>query len=354
LDENLGGRDAAWRVSLDSRVERPDESRLRAPDYRATPATPRLSARLRGSQEIAVMMLSIAFLFFGPGAWGQTAVPVSYYDAAFGKTGTVLKAALHSIIRGHTVLPYSAASTDTSDALKTLDEDPANSARVLLVYSGLTDLKSNQVIGSTGTWNREHLWPQSFGLVALNSEGRARSDLFNLRPVDENVNSSRGNKVYDRSAAPISIHPEAPGSSYDVDSWEPRDFDKGAIARAMFYMAVRYEGTDSDAPNLELSDSPSPATYQFGKLSTLLAWNRQFPPTSAERERNDRIYGEFQHNRNPFVDRPEYAEMVFNAVAPMEAWRRLRFTEAELTNAAVSGDLADPDQDGRGTSWNTH
>jgi hypothetical protein len=59
---------------------------------------------------------------------------------------------------------------------------------------------------------------------------------------------------------------------------------KGPIARALFYMAVRYDGTDPDVPDLELSDTPNAAAYVFGKLSTLLAWNRAFPVTEAEHD----------------------------------------------------------------------
>ena len=59
----------------------------------------------------------------------QTAPSLQYYDSAIGATGAALKAALHDIIDGHTVLPYTAVATDTWDALKVLDEDPANPAK---------------------------------------------------------------------------------------------------------------------------------------------------------------------------------------------------------------------------------
>ena len=138
----------------------------------------------------------------------------------------------------------------------------------------------------------------------------------------------------------------APGSSYDSDSWEPREDDKGVVARAAFYMATRYDGADADVPDLELSDTPDPATYRFGKLSTLLAWNRQHPPTGTERLRNQRIYDNLQHNRNPFIDEPDYADMVFNGASPAQAWKNLWFTSQELLTPAISGDAADADGDG--------
>jgi hypothetical protein len=93
----------------------------------------------------------------------------------------------------------------------------------------------------------------------------------------------------------------------------PRNEEKGMLARAMLYMAVRYEGDDT-TPDLKLSDTPNSATYTFGKLSDLLAWHRQYPVTEAERLRNHTIYSSYQKNRNPFVDDPDYAEMIFRGV----------------------------------------
>ncbi len=276
----------------------------------------------------------------------QTAPPLGYYDAAIGKTGTELKSALHNIIKNHTVLPYTSTTTDIWDALKVLDEDPLNPANVTLIYSGLSALKSDQSTGTSGTWNREHLWPQSFGLIALDANSRAKTDVFSLRAVNSSVNSSRGNKFYDFSVAPITPSAGAPGSTYDIDSWEPRDADKGQIARSLFYMAVRYDGTDPDVPDLELSDTPDPATYHFGKLSTILNWARNSPVANSERVRNQRIYADFQHNRNPFIDHPEFADLTFAGATQFAAWKSVHFTPAELSNPAVSGDMASGSGDG--------
>ena len=209
-------------------------------------------------------------------AFAQSAPPVRYYDTGIGKTGGTLKGALHEIIKGHTVLPYTSTSTDTWDAVMMLDEDPLDSASVVLIYSGLTNLKTNNYTGGVGVgkWDREHLFPQSFGLVALSASSRAKTDVFNLRPIEYTVNSTRNNLFYDTTTTPFHTMAGAPGSSYDSDSWEPREEDKGIVARAAFYMATRYDGTDADVPDLELSDTPDAATYHFGKLSTLRPGSR--------------------------------------------------------------------------------
>jgi endonuclease I len=91
------------------------------------------------------------------------------------------------------------------------------------------------------------------------------------------------------------------------------------MARAMFYMAIRYEGIaaedahDGDIPDLELTDNRnlititgnSAAKAYMGLLSTLLDWSAQDPPDAEEVARNDVIQS-FQGNRNPFVDHPEW------------------------------------------------
>jgi len=88
----------------------------------------------------------------------SAAPPPGYYAPAQGQTGAVLRVALHDIIKGHTVIPYSSStSTDTLDALNFLDADTANTNNVILIYSRRSDPKTN--FNVSGGWNREHLWP---------------------------------------------------------------------------------------------------------------------------------------------------------------------------------------------------
>jgi endonuclease I len=46
--------------------------------------------------------------------------------------------------------------------------------------------------GDTKGWNREHLWPKSYG---VGYTGPDFSDLHHLRPADWGVNAARGNKL---------------------------------------------------------------------------------------------------------------------------------------------------------------
>ncbi|MDY7089135.1 MAG: endonuclease [Actinomycetota bacterium] len=236
------------------------------------------------------------------GSATTTPTPDSYYAAAAGKTGGSLKTALHGIISsGVTRLSYDGVW----NALKVTDQDPANSANVKLFYSGLSRSKSLNG-GGSGDWNREHVWAQSHG--DFGTSAGPGTDLHHLRPEDVGVNSARGNKDFDNGGTAVS---GAPGNYSDSNSWEPRAAVKGDVARMIFYMAVRYEGGDS-YPDLEVDDATSSGTApRMGRVSALLAWHAADPPDAAERARNQTIYATYQHNRNPFIDHPEWAASIF-------------------------------------------
>jgi len=83
-------------------------------------------------------------------------------------------------------------------------------------------------------------------------------------------------------------------------------------------MATRYTGDRAGEPALTLTDQTaliSTGTNYMGRLSTLLAWHRSDPPDAAERARNDQIHALYQHNRNPFVDHPEWVDLTFAPAA---------------------------------------
>jgi len=231
--------------------------------------------------------------------------PAGYYDAAAGLTGDALRQALHQIIRGHTIHTYDEAR----EFVQMLDEDPADSDNVRLLYSLVSVAKS-----TWGDYNREHVWPQSLGA----SRRPARSDMHHIFAADMNVNSSRGNKYFDNTDPDdVRTHAEAPDASYDGDSWEPPDAVKGDVARALFYMDVRYGGGD-DEPDLVLRDSDFTTGCDcMGKLSTLLVWNELDPVDDRERTRNDRIFDDIQGNRNPFVDHPEWVQAIWGAATEL-------------------------------------
>jgi endonuclease I len=225
-----------------------------------------------------------------------------YYRAASGKTGAALKSALHQIISNNSKLTYD----QVWDALKVTDQDPNNAGNVILLYSGRSQSKSANG-GNPDDWNREHVWAKSHG--DFGTATGPGTDIHHLRPEDVSVNADRGNKDFDMGGSAVS---EAPGSYTDADSFEPRNAVKGDVARMIFYMAVRYDGGDGFA-DLEMNNSVSNGTKpNIGRQSVLLQWNAQDPPDAFEKRRNQVIYDSYQHNRNPFIDHPEWAASIWN------------------------------------------
>ena len=229
-----------------------------------------------------------------------------YYLPAYGKEGAELRQALHDVVDDHLAFSYDTIWT----LLQQTDECPTNANQVQLIYMQIGRDKSNHG-GNAGQWNREHLWPQSHGFPdALSTAVPPSVDAHNLRPSDVAVNSLRGEKDFDAGGAAVA---GAPATCLTTsDTFEPPDAAKGDVARAMFYMDVRYAGDQDGEPDLQLVDEVNTSGTQLGKLSTLIRWHFQDPPDDFERQRNNLIYTNWQGNRNPFVDHPEWVLKVWS------------------------------------------
>ena len=230
-------------------------------------------------------------------------VPNGYYNSAENTIGTDLKNKLHNIIDDHTTKSYDAAY----DILEESDVDPNNSNNVILIYSGESVNGPNQYNGGSG-WNREHVWAKSrgdFGNTA--PEG---TDIHNLRACNINLNSTRNNYSFDNCDTNCN---QSFGNYYSGSArvFEPRDQDKGDVARIIFYMEVRYEG-DNGEEDLEMTNDIlfSNNEPRHGVRSTLLEWHQLDPVDDFERNRNDVIYS-YQGNRNPFIDHPELVDYIW-------------------------------------------
>ena len=60
------------------------------------------------------------------------------------------------------------------------------------------------------------------------------------------------------------------------------------------------------------SDMTNKSEIKSWAISMLLRWNELDPVSQKEINRNNAIYNDYQHNRNPFVDHPEYARMIWD------------------------------------------
>ena len=268
----------------------------------------------------------------------------NYYSGVYGLSGSELKQTINNIIDNHTSISYEAVW----NAHKDLYRDPNNSDNIILFYSQASISNEDQDAGGDpGTYfNREHLWPRSYG---VGTSGDDNSDLHSLVPAYKSVNSTRGNKYFDNSDPNESQYSNpanvlAPNCTSNSDTFEPGDAQKGRVARAILYMDTRYD-------DLELVDTPpSPApnsdSNRMAQLSTLLNWNRRFPPTDNEITNNQKIYESYQNNRNPYIDHPEFADKIWIEGPSWGKWRLDNFSLSELNDSSISGDSADPDEDG--------
>jgi endonuclease I len=238
--------------------------------------------------------------------------PANYYNTATG-TGTTLKQQLNDIIDNHTVLSYDSARSN----LQVTDADPAQPGHIITVYDrtslNVTGLNASGIPGwDPNVWNREHTWPRSRG---VGSSGPDDSDMFELRPAITANNGDRGDLNFGGAfgAQPYGTVTDG-GQTY----WYPGNADAGMIARQEFYMAVRYDGADANTQDLEIGTGnvanptgSEDAPPQLGNLTRMLEWHYAAVPDAFERRRNQIIYDQFQHNRDPFTDHPEYVWSVF-------------------------------------------
>ncbi|MFA5007130.1 MAG: endonuclease [Candidatus Izemoplasmatales bacterium] len=268
-----------------------------------------------GTHDVAVTALGLtAWFSITVNSTSSVLDLMPYYDAAEGLTGTQLANALRTIITtGYVGYNYSGTTgTTTQVIIAVSDKDPGRTGNYLIdIYTGKS---LSSVWDSGATWNKEHVWPQS--LLGCTASGiNTCSDVHNLKPSSPSINSQRSNDWFASviphdSSTLVDDDSYASGSTFNYenetyDYFEPRNEVKGDIARILFYMAIRYQMT-----LVELNPGQTPAIYQMGDLSTLLAWNLADPVDDFERNRNEVIYS-YQHNRNPFIDYPELADLIW-------------------------------------------
>ena len=237
-------------------------------------------------------------------------IPAGYYDSLEGLSGNALKQAVQDIIANPAVVRAHNYG-DIEFILKEADKNPLNSNQVWQMYVESPKPILDYQTGSSniGVWNREHIFPQSRGGFSGGTSSTAdgigvwlptnaddilsgHADAHHLRAEDGAENSTRSNRDY--------------GSDYNGPIGSQGSWN-GDVSRALFYMAVRYNGL-----NL-VNGNPSDAIVgQMGDLATLLTWNTTDPRDDFEMNRNNYIYT-WQMNRNPFIDYPNLADYIFGA-----------------------------------------
>lgn len=242
--------------------------------------------------------------------------PSSYYNSANGLTGNQLKTALHNIIKGHTSISYSQTmnafwSTDNkgNGVVWDMYSDRPGGTPPYIYYLGQDNCGNYQQEGDC--YNREHSWPQSW----FHEQSTPRTDMHHIFPTDGYVNGRRSDYPFGevRSASWTSQNGSKLGTcktpGYSGTVFEPIDEYKGDFARAIMYMSVRYYTEDNA---WKTTDMTIKSEIKPWAIEMLMRWNEQDPVSPKEINRNNVIFTDYQHNRNPFVDHPEYARMIWD------------------------------------------
>lgn len=276
--------------------------------------------------------LIIALLTF---SIGFSQIPANYYDSADGLTGYTLKTQLKVIItNGHNDQGYgnlyNGYVTTHSDNMA--ESGYENDNTVLLFYTenpnGTDPYTFNHGSNQCGNYNgegichnREHIIPQS----SFNSASPMQNDIHHVIPSDGFVNGQRGSLPFGTvgSANWTSQNGSKRGSSnvsgYSGTVFEPIDEFKGDIARAILYFATRYEDTVDGYTGFEMFNGTENQALEDWAIDMLLDWHYNVDPVDQrEIDRNDAAYN-YQGNGNPFVDHPEYANLIWNPTPDTEA-----------------------------------
>lgn len=279
----------------------------------------------------------------------QAGAPAAPYYNGFNwtLTGTALRDALSTkVISTHTTfLSYTPGVWEASK-ITDLDPNDATNSTVLLVYgydntnicpTSTSDVhrrrsKDSQGGGNSCQWNREHVYAKSLGTPPLQDGGSgatsdAGEDAHHIRPADVDWNGNRADEKF----------VDATGNSRDITSttWYPGDEWKGDVARMMMYMYLRYP-TQCLPINV---GNGTPVATDTNMIDLFLKWNAEDPVTALEDRRNtyhDSNGTYAQGNRNPFIDNPYLATVIWGGPAAENRWPTVFLSTNDFTETSFS------------------
>jgi endonuclease I len=265
-------------------------------------------------------------------SYGQ--IPSGYYNAAVGLSGNNLRTALRNITtNGHVKLVYTPgvwnayAYTDVRPAplnTKIWDMYSDIPGGTPLYYYTLYTNQCGTASNEGDCYSREHCVPNSWWGGLDDAAHPQYSDLHHLFPADQYVNLYKSNNPIGQvgSYTYISSNGSKVGPcsfpGYTGVVFEPINEYKGDFARAYFYIATRY--MDSIGawvkihPTYDSRYIIDTTTNNFKQwfIDMLIAWHNADTVSTKEINRNNAIYyNTGQHNRNPFVDHPEYVQAIW-------------------------------------------
>lgn len=261
--------------------------------------------------------LYILFISLSVFALSQTA-PIYYQNTDLTLEGNDLKLELTELISD--THNYTVSYNELWSILQQTDLDPNNSNNVLLIY-GWDDNNADHVddysrnkFATCGngnpctdmTWNREHVYPRSLDGSNSNNSGPT-ADPHMLRASDVTMNGRRDSREF-AAGSGIASYITSSGDFFPGDNW------KGDVARIIMYMYVRY-GNQWHPNNVGVGAN----SYHQDMPDIFLQWNAEDPVSEYEMNRNN-IVENIQGNRNPFIDNPFLATIIWGGPEAENTW----------------------------------
>ncbi|HPF11311.1 MAG TPA: endonuclease [Flavobacteriaceae bacterium] len=269
-------------------------------------------------KKYTILLISIGFF-----VQGLKAQEPYYNDVNLSLTGQDLYFELQNkISQASSTFTYG----DAKNAAFITDEDPENTNNVLLVF-GYNDQDGNCTTdrsrdkdlfgGNSCEWNREHVFARSNANPPMgnvdNSTTGIGADPHNIRPSDSQMNNNKGNRIFTDGSGNAGV---VGGNWYPGDEW------KGDVARMMMYLYTRYG--NQCLPSLM---GTGPLQGSTDMLQLYLEWNVEDPVSEFEDQRNphlENVYG----NRNPFIDNPYLATIIWGGPIAEDRWHLFSVSEA--------------------------
>lgn len=226
----------------------------------------------------------------------------NYYNGISSLSPTLIDD-LTTLINPHNFSSYFLYKTIMMDQFEVRDTTNGESF-VECAYSGERKVFSGPFDWTATGYSREHTYAHSWmpTFPADNPEEAEYVDYHNLYPTNlAQANSPRSNLPFGIITGPV-VFNYLEGSVGEIADgsyvYEPRDDQKGNLARAIFYMATCYNG-----PNGTGDDWSIPANQDQDVLKN---WHFGDLPDNYEIARHELIY-ETQNNRNPYIDSVDFA-----------------------------------------------
>ena len=261
--------------------------------------------------------LRLFIIFFSLQLAAQTA-PSYYNPIDFSLEGEALKNDLSDLLNA--THNYEVDYNELWEILQQTDLVPDNQNNVYLIYGWDNanaedddDFWRNKLwtCGNGNsctdeTWNREHVYPKALDESTSDDSGPT-ADPHMLRASDVEMNGMRANRLFAQGNGTASYITNN-GDFYPGDNW------KGDVARIIMYMYVHYG--EQWNPNFVGQGANS---FHSDMPDIFLQWNAEDPVSQYELNRNNIVEG-YQGNRNPFIDNPYLATLIWNGPVAENTW----------------------------------